>query len=324
MEFGSDLKSSLVIIPRGLEFISPAPDNKVGLKWKNKYGYVAIDAFGQWEAALDGMNETGLAFSALWYEKNTQWQDIGTDERGTALAHGAIGTWILGNFSTVGEVKQALKKVKVFGLPIAELGGVPPLHFAVHDSSGGSIVMEWDQGEPHVYDNPLGIMTNAPNFPYHMTNLRNYIGMSTAMLSPQDYSGVKLNATGHGSGMFGLPGDITPPSRFIRMAVTTHFADQQDDAKGALNLAQHIVYSLDIVKGTVVDRAPDGKIVASESTQWASFRDLTNKIFYWRTYENFNLRKVELKRLNFAADKVKVTPLSGDEEVMFDVTDRLR
>ena len=78
------------------------------------------------------------------------------------------------------------------------------------------------------------------------------------------------------------------------------------------------------MKGMVVDRAPDGKIVSSETTQWSTFRDLTNRVYYFRTYENFNLQKIDLKKLDFNASKVISIPMTGDTELMLDITNRIK
>ena len=324
MEFGYDVKYGLVVVPRDKEFVSAAPDKQSGIHWKTRYGYVANNVFGDEAMVTDGLNEAGLAFSGLWYEADTKWQQIGPGENSIALANAVVGSWILGNFATVDEVKTAIGKIKIFGLQVAQMGATVPMHWAIHDAKGGSIVIECDNGSVHVYDNPLGIMTNAPNFPWMVTNLRNFVGMSSSVPAPKDFAGVKLLPTGHGSGMWGLPGDITPPSRFVRLAVTTHFADQQENAEKALNLAQHIVSSIHIVQGMVVDRGLDGKITSSETTQWSTFRDLTNKVFYFRTYDNFNLRKIDLKNLDFNTGKIKSIAMYGDIEAVKDITDRLK
>ncbi len=325
MEFGYDLGYGIIAVPRGKAFVSPAPDESPGLKWKTKYGYVGSNAFGNEQGISDGLNEAGLSFSMLWYETDMQWQTAGSSEKDFALAHFMVGSWILGNFSTVEEAGKALRGVKVFGYKNREVGGIPiPVHFALHDAAGGCIVIEYEHGELHVYENPLGIMTNAPNFPWMLANLRNYVGMSNAMPEAQQIAGMTVNPTGHGSGMIGLPGDITPPSRFVRLAVMTRFADPPDDADGALNLAQHMVNAIDIVKGMVVDRGKDGRITASETTQWSTYRDLTNRVYYFRTYDNFNLRKIDLKRLNFEEDKIKTIKMYEDKEMIRDITDRLK
>jgi len=325
MEFGVDMHYALVVIPRNKVFISPVPDKGAGLQWKTKYGYVGINALGKEEGVSDGINEAGLSFSLLWYDNDMQWQDVGSKEKASALANIMMGTWILSSFSNVDEVAQGIKKVRVFGLKNPEMGGmVIPAHFIVHDARGGCIVIEYEKGEARIYDNPLGIMTNAPNFPWMLTNLRNYVGMSEKMLEPSAFGGATYNTTGHGSGMFGLPGDITPPARFVRMAVMTKLADKPANAEGALNLAQHIVNSLDIIRGMAVDRDKEGKIIASETTQWSTYRDLTNRIYYFRTYDNLNMRRIDLTKINFQTDKVKTIKMFEDREIILDITDRAK
>lgn len=324
MEFGYDLNYAAIVVPRGVAFSSPAPGNKAGLKWRNRYGYAAINIFGREEIVTDGLNEAGLAFSTLWYETDMKWQDVSPQETGGALASTMTGAWILGSFSTVADVKREIAKLRVFGNRIEQMGIVPTAHFIVYDAKGGCIVIEYDNGRLNIYDNPLGIMTNAPGFPYMITNLRNYTGMTPDPGKTRNFSGVKLLPTGHGAGMFGLPGDLTPPSRFVRLAVMTHFADIQKDARGTLNLAQHIVSALHIVKGMIVDKKPDGTIEASETTQWSSFRDLTNRVLYFRTYDNFTLRKIDLKRLDLGSGKIKSVPMTLPDEAVVDMTDRLR
>jgi len=323
MEFGNDMGYAMIVVPRSKSFASTAPDGITGLKWKTKYGYVANNVLGKEDGISDGLNEAGLSFSLLWYDSDMQWQTVSPKDKSSALANIVFGSWVLGNFSTVKEAVQAISKVKVFGFKNPELGGaVLPGHFILHDAKGDCVIIEYEKGEVHIYDNPLGIMTNAPNFPWMLTNLRNYVGMSNSMLQPATFGKQAFNPTGHGSGMFGLPGDLTPPARFVRMAVTTKFADQPENAESALNLAQHIVSSLHIVRGMAADRDKAGRIIASETTQWSTYRDLTHRVYYFRTYDNFNLRKIDLKRLNFNVDRVKTIPMFVDKEIIVDVTDR--
>jgi len=273
------------------------------------------------DMVVDGMNEAGLSFGALWYEPDVKYQDVPQGQEARALAETMVGPWILGNFATVDEVKLAMAEVLMFGYVVPALGIAPPGHLVIYDASGKSIVMEFDEGgKVRIYDNFLGILTNAPDFPWHIKHLRQYIGMSDENPKPREIAGVKLIPTGHGAGMIGLPGDLTPPSRFIRLGVTTYFADQADNAEKGLNLSQHIVNAFNIVSGLVVERSPQGKIVANETTQWASFRDLTNKVFYFQTYENPDLRKIDLRKLDFSADKVRFIQMYGDPQSVKDVT----
>lgn len=324
MEFAVDLKYDVIAVPRSKTYISPAPDGKEGLSWKTRYGYVGIGTFGMEFGTSDGMNEKGLAVGVLWFENDMKWQDVAQGEMKQALAQGMVGDWILGNFATVEDVKREIQKIKVFNYTDPKTKMSLTVHFIVYDAKGGCIVIEYEDGKCNIYDNSLGIMTNAPRFPWQLTNLRQYVGMTSEKPEPYQMSGLTFPATGHGAGMFGLPGDLTPPSRFVRLGVLTRFSDRQPDAERTLNLAQHIINTFDIPFGLVTDTMPDKKTILKESTQWVTFRDLTKRIVYFKTYDNQNLRKIDLNKLNFSEMEVKRIPMFGASEIIVDVTDQVR
>lgn len=325
MEFGVDLKPAWIVTPRGKEFISPAPEGRRGLSWTTKHGSIAAYNFGENTMAVDGMNEKGLTISGLWYENNTQWPDLADSGEKPLLSHALLISWVLGNFATTDEVVKALKSTPVYGQALPQMGSlIPPLHYSVQDASGGSIVLEWDQGKLHVYANPLGIMTNAPNFPYMMTNLRNYAGLNAEQWTATRFNGVPVTPTGHGAGMFGLPGDITPPSRFVRLAVLRQYSDQAADSLGAVKLARHLLNSVYITRGTIVDRNAAGNVTSSESTQWTVYYDLTNKNMYFQTYDNATLRKIDLKAIDFNRVNHQSIQISDENETIIDVTNRIQ
>jgi penicillin V acylase-like amidase (Ntn superfamily) len=102
------------------------------------------------------------------------------------------------------------------------------------------------------------------------------------------------------------------------------YDDRQPDAKGYLNLAQHIINTFDIPQDIITDTQPDGKTVLKELTQWVTFKDLTNRNFYFRTYDNFNLRKVDLNKLDFDAKTIKRISMFDRPEAIIDVTGQTR
>jgi len=297
MEFAADLKYDIIVVPKNKAYASPGPGGTEGLAWKTRYGYVGMASFGMDYSLSDGMNEKGLALGVLWFEADAKWQDVAPGESKRALAQTMLGDWILGNCAGVDDVKREIRKLKVFKHtdPTAKLS--PPVHIIVYDAKNGCIVIEYEDGTCRIYDNPLGFMTNAPRFPWQMTNLRQYVNLTSEIPGPYEVAGVTFSATGHGAGMFGLPGDFTPQSRFVRLAAFTRFADKQPDAERTLNLAQHILNTFDIPSGLVTDISPDKKTVTKETTQWATFRDLTNLILYFKTYDNQNLRKIQARFL---------------------------
>lgn len=320
MEFLFDLKYDVVVVPKHKAYVSPAPDGTDGLSWKTKYGYVGIGCFGMDVGVTDGMNEKGLAIGVLWFESDMKWQDVGPGEKKRALAQAMVGDWVLGNFAKVEDVKREIRKLRVYKFTDPNSKMALTVHFIVYDADGRCIVIEYEDGICNIYDNPLGIMTNSPNFPWHLKNLRQYVGLTTETPGPYQVSGLTFRATGHGAGMFGLPGDLTPPGRFVRLAALTRFVDVQPDAGRTLNLAQHIVNTFDIPFGMVTDK----NMPLKESTQWVTFRDLTNRVVYFRTYDNLNLRKIDLNKLDFSGTWVKRIPMFGASENVVDVTGQAR
>ncbi len=297
MEFALDLKSNLRNSNRGRKFTTTTPDNKPGIAWTAKYGYVFLDGLNH-DVAIDGMNEVGLSFEYLYLPGETQYQTIPTGKASQSLPYIQLGDWILSNFKTVDEVRHALSDIYVYQTFLPGLGNmVFPLHASIFDASGKGIVVEFVKGNMIIYDN-IGVMTNAPLYDWHVTNLRNFVNLSPFNPKPVIANGLSFAATGQGSGMMGLPGDVSPPSRFVKMSVMANTAYPAINAAGVLNLAEHLINNVDIPLG--LSRAMDHGKVSSELTQWVVFKDLTHKILYYRTYENMSLRAVSFDGLNFA------------------------
>jgi len=311
----------MIVVPRNKLFVSPFIQGKSGIKWNTKYGYVGVASMGREIGVSDGMNEKGLSLGLLWYETDMRWQDVTPADSNRALADAMFSDWILGNFRTVDELRTALNGIKVFNYVDSSLiKAMLTLHYIVYDTTGGCVVIEFDQGNCNIYDNPLGIMTNSPSFPWQMNNLRQYIGMSPENPLTIKDKGLTLRVTGHGEGMIGLPGDITPPSRFVRVATYTRFVDTQPDAVHNLNLSQHVINTFTIPIGMIIDKDNNGKILSREITQWVTFRDITNRVIYFKTYENPTLRKIDLNKLDFSSKEVKHISMYGSTETIVDLT----
>lgn len=304
MEFALDLKSNIRTSPRGRIFNTTAPDDKPGLSWKAKYGYVFLDGLNV-DMAVDGLNEKGLSFGALYLPILAQYQTVPTGQNQQALPYFQIGDWILSNFETVDQVQQALQKIYVFPAKLSGMGGmIFPLHFSVYDASGKGIVIEYIAGKMTVHNNQIGVLTNSPAYNWHLTNLNNYVHLLPQNPNPVVDNGVTFAATGQGFGMVGIPGDISPPSRFIKIATMQRVIVQPNDAVSLVNMAQHLINNVDIPLGLA--REPNKGNYTNESTQWVVFKDLTHKVFYYRTYDNLTLRSVDLTKLNFADNSARL------------------
>ena len=154
-------------------------------------------------------------------------------------------------------------------------------------------------GTLKVHDAPLGVMTNAPTYDWHMTNLSNYVNLSVNDIDQTKVGGVTVPAFGAGTGLLGLPGDFTPPSRFVRAVVYSKAAVPNQTAEDAVFAAFHILNQFDIPKGSVMNSAV-GEPTA-EITEWTSVADLKNLRWYFRTREDQSIRMVDLKQALDAA-----------------------
>jgi choloylglycine hydrolase len=313
MELGLQLDSKVMLVPRKYRLATMRPDMSAGDAWLSKFGFLGINTLGM-DIATDGMNEAGLSAHALYIPGFFEYQPYPTDGK-NALANTDVVNWILSQYESVDEVRAALPKVKVFALDIPK-AGVQPLHWAVRDANGGSIVIEYVKGKLTVHDNPLGVLTNAPNFDWHLTNLRAHMNLTNVNVDGLKLGAISVPPLGQGSGLVGLPGDYTPPSRFLRATALTYAAAPVASAKEGANLAFHILNAVDIPIGAVAEKAgpvKDGKQpLAYEQTQWVTVYDLKNKTAYFRTYGNLNIRKVEVGKVQFDGNTIQHIPMSRE------------
>ena len=182
-------------------------------------------------------------------------------------------------------------------------------------------VLEWKEphskwfvgGKLNVYDNPLGVVTNSPTFDWHMTNLRNYVNLSADNVPPLNLGGMTLAQFGQGSGLRGLPGDFTPPSRFVRAVAFSQSAVASNTASEAVLQAFHILNNFDIPYGAVRDT--EGGQMHAEYTTWTSASDLKNLRYYFRTYENSRIRMIDLRAVDLDVKQIRTISMKGQEEI---------
>lgn len=316
LEFALQFNSDVVSVPRGTAFANIAPDGKPAMAWKSKYGYVMVDGLKQL-FTVDGMNEEGLAFEYLYLPGFTQYQTVPAGKSNQAIPYFNFGDWVLGSFRSVDEVRQALAGIYVYGQTRPALGStIFPLHAAIHDASGKGIVVEFVNGQIQISDY-MGIMTNSPTYQWHVTHLPQFTNLSPYNPQPVIVDGVSYGANGTGAGMLGLPGDVSPSSRFVKMGFMLQYAYPADTAAAAVNLAEHIINTVDIAAGTT--RSKDNGQDTFETTQWTVFKDLTHKVFYYHTYQDTALHSIDLTKVDFSEKAPQlVMPMSTTPTVVDD------
>jgi len=313
LEFGPPLDSQILFIPRQFEFSGTTSSGRPGLTWKSKYSAVGLNGLDK-EVFVDGVNEVGLAAGVFYFPGYAEYQATTPDEEAHSLAPWELVTWVLTNFGTVDEIRAALADVRVAAVPLNAELGIPPVHYIAHDKAGHSLVIEYVDGQLKTYNNPLGVVTNSPGFDWHETNLRNYINLTATNVPPVDLRGIEFTQFGQGSGLRGLPGDFTPPSRFVRAVALSQSAESGASGPEAVSQAFHVLGSFDIPEGTV--RPATSSREPLERTQWTSAADLTARRYYFTTHDNRRVRMVDLNSFEADATKTTVIPIAGGEDVL--------
>ena len=135
-EGGVDFQSGLAVVPQGTVYHGTLPDNTPkGLTWTAKYGVIGMTAF-KMPLFSDGLNEKGLAVGNLMFPGYAKYEKFDPKKAKITLSHFELATWLLSNFATAAEVRQAIGKVRVCEGPSVVSGFVNPLHFVVHDATG--------------------------------------------------------------------------------------------------------------------------------------------------------------------------------------------
>ena len=312
LEFASDMQSNILVVPRGREYVGTAPGDRPGLRWKSRYGVVGTNAFGM-PVTLDGLNEKGLHVGLFYFPGFAEYQDVPDAKVNQALAPWELGVYLLGTCADSAEAAAAARQVLVGAAVQKDMGFVPPAHFIVTDAAGKCIVLEHVDGALRIHDNPLGVFTNSPTFDWHLTNLSNYVSMSSENIEKVDLAGKVIHGLGQGSGMLGLPGDFTPPSRFVRAVAFTQTALPVDQAQDGVLQAFHILNQFDIPKGSARGIEQGRKV--ADYTQWTAAADLKNLRYYFRTYESSRIRMVDLKTVEFDAPDIESISMRGGEQI---------
>jgi choloylglycine hydrolase len=315
LEFGLDLESSVLVFPRGYARTGTTPDGTPGLQWTAKYASVGANAVDL-PILVDGLNEAGLGVGLFYFPTTAGYMAYTPADAPQTIAPWELASWLLDNFADVDEVRAAIGDILVAATVYPEWGFAPPVHAVVHDSTGRSIVIEFVGGELNVHDNPLGVISNSPAFDWHMTNLRNYVNFSLTNVPPVTVGPVTLAPLGMGSGMLGLPGDFTPPSRFVRAVAFSQSVLPSPSGEEAVLSAFHILNNFDIPKGAAREHELDafGNVIA-DYTIWTAASDLRAKRYYFRTFDNSAIRMVDLSRMDPAAADVVTIPMTGEEKI---------
>jgi choloylglycine hydrolase len=291
MEFGIPLKSAIMITPRGyaLQGVGIDGASGTGKNWVAKYAVIGANVLGL-PVYVDGMNEAGLAGGLLNAPNTAQYQTPSQTESANSIASQQLLIYVLTNFANVSEVKAALPKMFVNSSPLKEWGGVAKSRMTLHDSSGGSLVVEYLDGKLVMTDNIIGTMTNDPAFAWHLQNIGNYANLSGTDKKPMEYNKQKFLAASSGNGLHGLPGSFLSPERRA-----WHIMNNFDIPYGAIHLDSSSGYG--------------GGVNSYEFTEWTVVANLKTKTYNIRSFENPGVLSIGFTDADMNSKSLRIIPL---------------
>jgi penicillin V acylase-like amidase (Ntn superfamily) len=323
MEWAFDMQWQLVSLPKGsnLTLIAPPNSGLPPITTQLKYAVVGLSPGPKivpQSVILEGQNSEGLGISGNFLPDFTQYQTVSkTDKNYMSILE--FGTWLLGNFATVDQVKMELPKYKIWGDNNIAVGPTPPtVHYIITDKSGASVVVEFVKGEMKISTVSVNVLTNAPTYDWHLTNLRNYISLSNKGTASVTTPKGKISQLAQGIGMFGLPGDFTSSSRFVRTVFLRYYSDQPNNDAQAVQFVGHMLNNVDIPYGAT--KSSEGGKTITEYTQWVAIKDLTHNRLYFADYNHrLNFVSIDVNKF-FALTTSKNIPISQIQYPTGDVT----
>lgn len=305
------LPSEYVVIPRGQLLRSFTPEDAEGERFVAKYGVLGLSVVRK-EFIAEGINEAGLSTGLFFFPGYGSYQPYDSSVKHECIGDLQLNQWMLTQFATVDEVMRAIPHQRVVGLDKEAV-----VHYRIGDATGKQVVLEFVNGIPHFYRNTVGVLTNAPGFKWHLTNLNNYVNLFPGSAPDHALSGHELRPLGGNSGFLGLPGDASSPSRFVRAAFYKGTAPQQPTAIETVKQCFHLLNNFDIPIG--IEHADGQGPDMPAATQWTSVVDLTHRVVYYRTMYNSNIRRIALADIDFKRvayqshplDKVKEQPIEN-------------
>ena len=121
-----------------------------------------------------------------------------------------------------------------------------------------------------------------------------------------------LASFGAGTGFLGIPGDVTPPSRFVRAAFYKATAPQYETAEETVMECFQILNNFDIPIGVEFTEGQQPTDIPS-ATQWTSATDVKNRIIYYRTMYNSTIRSIDLNEIPFDRITYQAFPLDAEK-----------
>lgn len=256
----------------------------------------------------EAMNEQGLYMAGLNFPGNAYYPAPAEGDTQAVTPYELIPL-VLGSCANLAQARQLLSTLRLAAIPFAPGYPLAPLHWHIADASG-CLVMEATRDEIHLYDDPVGVLTNNPPYPLQLANLNNYMHLSARPPENRFAPALDLRAVGQGMGAIGLPGDWSPQSRFVRACFLKENSLWGNTPQEAVTQFFHILNGVAMVRGCVI--TPEEK---PDITTYSCCIDASRCIYYYKTYGNNRIAAVYLHGENLDGEQLRAYPLEQEQQI---------
>lgn len=257
----------------------------------------------------DATNEKGLSMAGLNFPENAVYQPLA--ENKDNIVPFELIPWTLGQCATVAEAETLFEKMNLAEMNFSEMLPASPLHWLISDREK-SITLEVMADGLHVYENPVGVLTNNPPFPYQMFALNNYMHLTKETPKNTFSPELSLKTYSRGMGAVGLPGDLSSMSRFAKAAFTKMNSVSGDSEEASVSQFFHVLKSVEQQRGCV--HMGNGQY---EITIYSSCCNTDKGIYYYTTYENSQITAVDMHKEDLEGTKLVSYPLVNTQQIHY-------
>lgn len=286
MDFSYDIEPHLYVMPKDYVW-----DNDFNMhKIHNNYGFIGI---GQQDdnklVFFDGVNEQGFAAAALYFADYAKYDTLPLSTKKSPVSSLDFLHYILGRCGSLKDLNKTVAHISIIGVPDPVTQTIAPLHWIATDRTGECVIIEQTEAGLKLFRNTIGVMTNSPDFQWHMTNLRNYMDASPKQKKEAWWGNVQLKPFGQAGGTIPLSGGYTSPERFVKTAYQKTHIQTPTNKIEAINACFHIAAGVTIPKGAVItDRN------TYDYTKYTAFINTNTCEYFFTTYDNLQIGTASL------------------------------
>lgn len=295
----------VVITPENYRF-----SLKNGSSFCTKYAMIGMASIREhYPLYAEATNEKGLSMAGLNFPNSAHFYPENKSKFN--LTPYELIPYFLGLYTSVAQLRPLLSELNITDIPFAEDLPLATLHWMISDDTDCIILEQMEDGLK-IYDNPVGILTNDPPFPYHLINLNSYMNLSPSYGENRFSSKLNLKQYGMGMGAIGLPGDASPTSRFVRAAFSKCNSVCADTEEDSVTQFFHILDSVSVVKGTTLTKAG-----LDELTAYSCCMNTTRGIYYYKTYNNSQITAIRMTRKEKCRNTLSIYELADTQQIRY-------